>query len=95
MRSVRLEIEVDDALAEASDEWARLNEAWEMIEWVLARDPTVGDPLTEGGQARSFVFEGAHSHDMPNIQVIYVVEREYVTIKSVRFSAPTFSGGRA
>lgn len=95
MRSIRLDSEVDDALFEARDEWHRVEQAWEMIEWVLARDPTIGEPLTEGGQARSFVFDGAVAHDMPNIQVIYVVEREYVTIKSVKFSAPTYSGGRA
>jgi hypothetical protein len=95
MRTVRTEPEVDDALDEARNHWGRLDDAWMMIEWVLARDPTKGTPLSESGKARSFVFEGSIAHEMPNIQIIYVDEAPYVTIKSVRFIAPTFTAGRA
>ena len=59
-----------------------------MILWVLARDPTRGVPLTEGGQARSFTYEGSWAHEMPTIVVIYDVDDHYVTIHEVRFSNP-------
>lgn len=95
MRTVRLEPAVYDALQDCREEWPRVEDAWEMIEWVLMRDPTKGEPLTESGTARSFVFEGSNAHEMPNIQVIYVVEEQYITIRSVRFTAPTFSAGSA
>jgi hypothetical protein len=92
MRTIRVEAAVDADLFDARRDWPRIDDAWE---WVLARDPTAGTPITEGGQARSFVFEGSHSHGMPNIQVIYVVEDQYITIKSVRFGTPTYSAGNA
>lgn len=95
MRSVRTEFSVDEALEQARSEWERLDDAWAMIEWVLARDPTKGIPLSESGKARAFVFEGSNVHAMPNIEVVYVEEPFYVTIKSVRFSRPTYSAGLA
>lgn len=95
MRSVRTEFSVDEALERARPEWERLDDAWAMIEWVLARDPTKGIPLSESGRVRAFVFEGSNAHSMPNIEVVYVEDPPYVTIKSVRFSRPTYSAGRA
>lgn len=95
MRTIRLDTIVDDALDEARGQWERVDDAWNMIEWVLARDPTKGVPVTESGSARSFVFVGSHAHGMPDIQVIYVDEAPYVTIKSVKFSEPTFTAGSA
>lgn len=95
MRTVRLDWAVVDDLEEARRIWDRLDDAWAMIEWVLARDPTKGDPLTESGTARSFFFAGSNAHSMPDIQIVYVDESPYVTIKSVRFSNPSFMGGSA
>jgi hypothetical protein len=95
MFTVRLDIEVDDALIEANDKWHRLDDAWNMIEWALARDPTVGRPLSESGHARTFVFDGSHAHQMPTIQVVYVFEPPYVTIKAVSFRDPGHSAGTA
>ena len=95
MRSVRTEPEVDCAIDDARRQWARVDDAWEMIEWVLSRDPTKGRPLSEGGTVRSFVFEGSQAHEMPNIELIYIDELPYITIKSVRFSSPTYSAGSA
>ena len=95
MRTVRVDTIVDADLEDARRRWERVDDAWDMIEWVLARDPTKGEPLTENGSARSFVFTGSIAHGMPNIQVIYVDESPYVTIRAVRFSNPTFTAGSA
>lgn len=95
MRTVRLDLSAEADLEDAKHEWPRLEDAWIMIEWVLARDPTKGLPLSESGLARSFVFDGSWAHDMPTIQILYVFEEPYVTIKSVRISHPTHSAGQA
>ena len=93
MRGIRLENDVDAELQDARESWPRVEDAWEAVEWVLVRDPTVGKPVSESGQSRSFVYEGSYAHDMPNIEVLYVFDDQYVTIKSVRFSTPTFTAG--
>ena len=95
MRTVRQDISVDPDLDDACLRWPRARDAWGMIEWVLAHDPTKGSPVTEGGLARSFVFDGSWAHDMPTIQILYVWEEPYVTIKSATFRNPTYSGGTA
>lgn len=95
MRTVRVDSAVDGELEDARREWPRVDDAWEMIEWVLMRDPTKGIPLTESGSARSFVFDGSIVHEMPTIQVVYSVDEDYITVKSVIFSRPTFSAGLA
>jgi hypothetical protein len=95
MRTVREDREVEDALEEACLQWSRTQEAWDAICWALARDPTCGDPITEAGQARSFVFEGSWAHDMPTITVLYVVEEPYVTIRRARFTHAKTTAGHA
>lgn len=95
MFTVRLDSEPDADLEDARREWDRVDDAMEAIEWALSRDPTKGDPLTESGLARSFVYVGSLSHRMPTIQVLYVLEGPYVTIKALRFSAPTYTAGNA
>lgn len=95
MRVVRVDTDADVALDDARAGWARVDDAWEMIEWVLMRDPTVGEPLTESGTSRTFVFAGSITHEMPDIQVVYIFDENYITIKSVRFGAPSYSAGTA
>ena len=70
MRTVREEREVEDELAKAQLIWSRVDDAWEAITWVLARDASVGQPLSEGGTARSLVYDGSWAHDMPTIQIV-------------------------
>ena len=80
----------------AFEEWTRAEEAWDAIKWALARDPTVGEPLTEGGHLRALTFEGATAYDMPTIVVLYDFDTEFVTIHSASFSAArTGQPGRA
>ena len=95
MRTVRQDLSVDADLEDACQRWTRTQDAWDMIFWVLAHDPTRGSPVTEGGSARSFVFDGSWAHDMPTIQVLYVIEDPYVTIRSATFRDPSFSAGTA
>jgi|EndMetStandDraft_9_1072997.scaffolds.fasta_scaffold413844_2 hypothetical protein len=95
MRGVREESDVMADVEEACERWSRAREAWDVVHWVLSRDPTCGSPLTEGGQARAFVYQGSWAHDMPTILVIYVADDEYVTIHKVRFSEAKNSAGRA
>ena len=51
MRGVVEDADAHNAADEACEIWARASGAWEMLKWVLSRDPTKGDPLTEGGTA--------------------------------------------
>jgi hypothetical protein len=95
MLTVRQEISVDDALDDACLRWHRTQDAWDMIVWVLNHDPTVGEPVAEGGLARSLVFDGSWAHDMPTIQILYIVEDPYVPIKAAAFRDPTGSAGTA
>ena len=95
MRSIRTENEVDGDIEDAKREWTRLDDAWEMIEWVLMRDPTVGVPQTESGKARSFVFDGSVAHEMPTIQILYIFDDQFITIMKVKFSNPMQSAGTA
>ena len=60
-KSMRSVVEFAEVMAEVDDakeRWRRTEDAWEAICWVLARDPTCGHPLTEGGRLRSLVFDG-------------------------------------
>lgn len=80
MRSVREAPSAQDAIDDAREKWPRVDEAWEAIFWVLARDPTVGVPLTEFGQLRAFTFEGRFIYEIPTIVVIYEFDQEVITI---------------
>ena len=95
MYTVREDLQVETALEEASEKWSRAREAWEVVVWVLARDPTCGSPLAEGGQARTFVYEGSWAHDMPTIGVLYVIEYPYITIRAARFADARSTAGHA
>ncbi len=51
--------------------------------------------MSEGGSARSFLFDGSWAHEMPTIQILYVIEEPYVTIKAAAFRNPIGSAGTA
>jgi hypothetical protein len=67
MRSVVESAEVMADVDEAKEKWARTDAAWATVFWVLSRDPTVGEPLSERGHLRSIVFDGSWAHEMPTI----------------------------
>ena len=93
MRSVVESIEVMGEVDDCNTRWIRFEDAWSVVHWVLSRDPTVGQPLTEGGQIRSIVFDGSWAHDMPTIDVLYEITETQIIIQRVRFRNATASGG--
>jgi len=98
MRDVVESIEVMAEVDEASHRWTRLEDAWSAVQWALSRDPTLGEPLVEGGHIRSFVFVGSYAHDMPTIDVVYVVyevTQTQIIIERVRFRTASISAGHA
>jgi len=62
---------------------------------VLSRDPTVGEPLAEGGHLRAIVFDGSWAHAMPTIYVLYEMSEHEIAIQKVRFGDAKTSAGRA
>jgi hypothetical protein len=95
MRSVREDPEAATAADDAFLKWARAVEAWDAVKWVLARDPNVGVPLTEGSTLRAFTYVGGWAYEMPTIIVLYEVNAQYVTIKSAKFETAESPAGKA
>lgn len=58
MRGVRHEAEADAALRIALERWERADEVWDAALWNIAREPTVGVPVTESGRVRSLTITG-------------------------------------
>lgn len=54
--------------------------------WVLARDPTVGVPLSETGSLRAFTMEGRYIYQIPTIVVVYDYDDTRITIQTARFT---------
>lgn len=66
------------------------------IEWVLARDPDVGVPLTEGGNIRAFLYDGARSIKQPDVEIIYQIQLNEIIVHSAVFTdAKAERAGRA
>jgi len=66
----------------ACERWKRAEETWETVTWTLARDPIIGEPLSEGGKARAFTIQGAKSIDMPTLTVLYEIQPGLIVIYS-------------
>ena len=80
----------------AYERWDDAERAWEAVEWVLARDPLVGVPLSEKGNVRGFVYDGAKSIRQPDIDVIYEITDNEIIVRSAEFTDAKFSqAGRA
>ena len=95
MRSVREDTEAQIAADDAFERWLRAKECWDAVKWVLARDPNIGTPLSEGSLVRVFTYVGGWAYDMPTIVVLYEVDPQYVTIKSARFETAELPAGRS
>jgi hypothetical protein len=61
-------------------------DAWEAATWIIARDPTAGDPVTESGITRAYTFEGARSIDLPTLTLLYEVQAETIVIHDALFA---------
>ena len=70
-RTVILESVAQQAVDSACDKWEDAERAWMAIEWALARDPHVGVPLTEGGNVRGLLYDGARSIGQPETMIAF------------------------
>jgi plasmid stabilization system protein ParE len=95
MRTVVESVEVMADVDEAKERWARTEDAWATVFWVLSRDPTIGEPLTERGHLRAVVFDGSWAHEMPTIYVLYEITETAIVIQKARFTDAKTSAGRA
>jgi hypothetical protein len=84
-RTVVLESVVQRAVDSACDRWSDAERAWIAIEWVLVRDPHIGVPLTEGGDIRGFLYDGAQSIGQPDVEVIYEIQQDVIIVQSAVF----------
>jgi hypothetical protein len=84
------------ALDTASNKWDDAERAWIAIEWALVHDTLVGRPLTEKGNIRGFLYDGARSIGQPDIEVIYEILENEIIIRSAVFTDAKISqAGRA
>lgn len=96
MHTVIEEPAVSEAVDDAHEKWARADDAWDAVKWVLARDPEVGDPVTESGRTRSFVLDGARSIGLPTVHVIYEMQNPYIIVHDAKFEEAKYGqAGRA
>jgi|GraSoi2013_115cm_1033766.scaffolds.fasta_scaffold71555_1 hypothetical protein len=84
-RTVILETVAQQAVDSACDKWEDAARAWMAIEWALARDPHVGVPLTEGGNVRGLLYDGARSIGQPDVEVIYEIQQNAIIVRSAIF----------
>lgn len=88
--------DAEQAYNEAVDKWPKADYAWQTATFIVAREPTAGDPLNESGSVRTFTLEGARSIGMPTLVLIYRVEGDTVILEAARFSDAKYStAGRA
>jgi hypothetical protein len=70
----------------ACEKWARAEDAWEAITWAIARDPSLGEAVTESGKTRLLKYVGARSIKMPSVTVIYEVAEPFIIVHSAEFA---------
>src|SRR5690349_16400151 len=83
--TIREENAAQKALDAALERWDRARDAWEAITWVLARDPEVGEPVTESGTVRAYTIEGARSIGLPTITLLYEISIFQLIVHDARF----------
>jgi hypothetical protein len=90
-RTVVLESVAQQTVDSACDTWEDAERAWVAIEWTLAHDPAIGVPLTEQGNVRGFLYDGAQSIGQPDIEVIYEIQQDAIIVRSAVFRNPEAS----
>jgi hypothetical protein len=90
VRGVFEDPSVAEEVDQARDKWIRADDVWTAVTWVLARDPTVGYPLSESGSVRAFTYDGARSAKMPTVVVVYTIDATDITIRATTWSDAKF-----
>jgi hypothetical protein len=80
VRTIRHEPAAAEAYDLACEKWERASEVWSAMEWNLIHDPTVGTALSESGNVRAYVFQGAQSVGWPTLMVLYTIEGEELIV---------------
>jgi hypothetical protein len=95
-RTVVLSTVARKAVDSSYQRWDDAERAWVAIEWALARDPQVGVPLTENGNIRAFLYDGARSIEQPDVEVVYEIQLNEIIVHSAVFNdAKADRAGRA
>lgn len=85
LRSIVESEEARQARNEAEAKWSGAVMAWEALTLILAYDPEFGAVIGESGKVRTFVWQGARSADMPDIQVIYEDNDPYLEVIDLKY----------
>jgi hypothetical protein len=85
VRDIFQEPSVSTAIDAARNRWQRAEDAWDALEWTMARDPEMGEALTESGNTRSLTLDGARSIDLPTVTAVYELENSRITVTAVQF----------
>lgn len=85
LRSIVESEEARKARNEAESKWSGAETAWEALTLILAYDPEFGTVIGESGKVRTFVWQGARSTDMPDVQVIYEDNDPYLEVIDLRY----------
>lgn len=86
--------EAEESVNAALERWARAEDAWEAVKWVICRDPEFGTPLTESGWTRSFTLHGARSIGLPSVTVVYEIGVALTVHAALFEDAPYGQAGR-
>lgn len=88
LRSVIQNNDVSRQVDQNADAFNRFNEAWQALEWLLARTPDIGIQNTEHeGKYWLYVQAGDSLAGTPEISVVYSFTSSEVTLYSIRVVA--------
>ncbi len=85
-RDVRLEVPAARALDEACDQYLRADEAWQGLEWLLARKPDRGASRSKNGRLyRLYVQDSDELAGTPRITALFESTADLVVIHRLKF----------
>jgi hypothetical protein len=85
-RSVRLEHRAEESLDAACQSMPRAEEAWQSLEWLLARRPVRGlNRVVDGTKFTLYGQASDHIAGTPKIAVMYTYDDNEVQVHALRF----------
>lgn len=81
----------DNDVTQVVDQWVvscpPFHEAWQALLWLLARNPLIGVPyLPSNPKARLYKQAGFERFDVPDITVVYTLDKDLVEIRAIRIT---------